>query len=257
MPGSDRSLEDVVRTREPFLRSILESPKRKRDLIDDVDASRSTVDRAIRDLADSGLIERGEDGYEATLAGRTTLCAVERYHRRLREVEGGVDVLGQVPADVSIPDRFLDGAEIRRASPEVPDDVIRRMLDSVESAAEVRSVTPVVLSGYFGRFYEAATANGTTVEMLIDRQVVERLLGSPETREQFLETLADERVERRSTDVQFPYGLWVTEAEAGVVLYSDTGVRGVIVNDAEDAIEWATTKFERLAEGAEPIEISD
>jgi predicted transcriptional regulator len=259
MSGSGRSLDDVIATREPFLRSILDTPKRKVELVDAVDTSRSTVDRAVRDLVEAGLIARRGDRYRATLAGRTALRAADRYHRRLNEVEDGIDVFRTVPAEVDIADRFLDGASVSQTSPEVPDGVMQRVFDSLEPAEKTRVVTPVVLSGHIEQFREAATAGETTTEMVLDRAVVDQLLDADtsEARTAFLTALDDERLELSRADVPLSYSLWVTPEETGIVLYSDTGVRGIVVNDTEAALEWATAQYERLAADAEPIEASE
>ncbi|MGQ4554974.1 transcriptional regulator FilR1 domain-containing protein [Halobellus sp. GM3] len=254
MPGIDRPLQDVIGTREPFLRSILDGPKQKSELREAADASRSTVDRAVRDLLECDLIERTDKGYEATLAGRTALSALDRYHRRLGEIRAGIEVFRHVPADVPIADRFLDGAEVIHASPEVPDGVMQRLFDSVEPAAAIRCIAPAVLSGHIRQFHEVATAGGATLEMVLDHPVVEQLLGASETSGPFLTALGDELVELRRADVPFSYGLWITDDEAGIVLYSDTGVRGVIVNDTEEALAWARSQYERIAHSADPIE---
>jgi len=256
MSGSGRPLDDVIATREPFLRSILDSPKRKVELVDAVDASRSTVDRAVRDLVEAGLIARRGDRYRATLAGRTALRAAERYHRRLNEVEDGIGVFRAVPAGMDIADRFLDGASVSQTSPEVPDSVMQRVFDSLEPAAEARVVAPIVLSGHIDQFREVATADGTTTEMILDRAVVDQLLDADtsEARNAFLAALDDDQLELSRADVPLSYSLWVTPEETGIVLYSDTGVRGIAVNDTEAALEWATAQYERLAADAEPIQ---
>jgi predicted transcriptional regulator len=250
MAGPDRSLEDDIATREPFLRSILEEPKRKSELGDATDASRSTVDRAIRDLVGAGLIERRGDEYRAAVAGRTVLQAVERYHRRLREVEDGIDVLRRVSADVDIADQFLDGASVSRPSPEVPDGMMQRVFDSLEPAEEVYCVTPIVLSGHIDQFREAAIAGEAPTSMVIDHAVVDQLLGASEARSEFLTAVDDDGLELYRADVSLSYSLWITHEEAGIVLYSDTGMRGIVVNDTEAALEWATAQYERFAEAA-------
>ena len=48
---------DVLLDRSDVVESLLEEPKSKRDLVEDTDVSRSTVDRATKELETAGLID--------------------------------------------------------------------------------------------------------------------------------------------------------------------------------------------------------
>lgn len=47
------------------------------------------------------------------------------------------------------------------------------------------------------------------------------------------------------------------DAEAGVVVYTDTGIRGVAVNDTEEALAWAREQYGRVVERAEVVTPQD
>jgi Mn-dependent DtxR family transcriptional regulator len=49
---------------------LAETPAEKGVLAGELDRSRSTVDRAVRDPEAAGLVERTDGGYATTLAGR-------------------------------------------------------------------------------------------------------------------------------------------------------------------------------------------
>ncbi|MDS0294456.1 helix-turn-helix transcriptional regulator [Halogeometricum luteum] len=256
MTGLGRSLEAVVTNREPILRALVRGPLNKPELTEAVDSSRSTVDRAIRELVDAGLVGRADGRYEATLAGRSALDAVEAFHDRMRGVESAAGVLSHLGPDAPIDPDFLVGADVYVATPEMPDGVVQRLFDSVEAATHLRGIAPVALSGHLNGFYEAARANDARVEMLIDAGVLDSLVATASTRETLLAQLRDDRVTILRGEIPFPFGLWLTESEAGVMIYSDTGVRGVIVNDTDDACAWAETWFERLSAEARTLTAS-
>ncbi|ELZ32801.1 hypothetical protein C474_05995 [Halogeometricum pallidum JCM 14848] len=250
MAGLGQSLEAVVTNREPMLRALVQGPLTKPELTEAVDSSRSTIDRAVRELVDAGLVRRADGRYEATLAGRSALDAVEAFHDRMRGVESAAGVLSHLGPDAPIDSDFLTGADVHVATPEMPDSVVQRLFDSVESATHLRGIAPVALSGHLRGFYEAARANDARVEMVINADVLDSLVATTSTRETLLAQLRDERVTILRGEVPFSFGLWLTETEAGVVVYSDTGVRGIIVNDTADACAWAETWFETLSTDA-------
>lgn len=91
---------------------LLDEPLYKRDLVAAVDRSRSTVDRAVRELEDAGLVARVDGGYVATVAGR---LAAEEYRAAtdsLAAVEGAMAALAPLPHDVSVSSALLSGATI-------------------------------------------------------------------------------------------------------------------------------------------------
>ena len=257
MAGSDHSLDTIVGKRQSFLESVQKNPKGKCELETDLDVSRSTVDRGIRELENAGLITSTNNTYRLTLAGRTALTAVQQYHRRLQEIDTGRNLLSTLPSDIDIADVFLDGASFAQASPEIPDRIIRHLFESIESANVFRGVSPVALAGYLDEFYTMTTVNGTIVKHVVDEDVVETLLAAPELRSGFIEQARHNRVNLLSCDVSFSYGLWIVDdTEAGVVFYSDTGVRGIIMNDSDTAIQWAHNQWESVMTDATPIDES-
>jgi Bacterial regulatory protein, arsR family. len=68
-PGTE-AVEQTIRTRRAFLAALRRGPQRKRELVAALETSRSTVDRAIGDLADAGLVTETAAGVKITLAGR-------------------------------------------------------------------------------------------------------------------------------------------------------------------------------------------
>lgn len=247
MTDAGRRVEDVALSRESLLRAAALEPRTKRELTAAVDSSRSTVDRGVRELLDAGLVARRDGRYEATIAGECALEAVESFHRRMEEVGGAVDVLNHLPADTPLDSTFLDGADVHATTPEMPDGVLQRLFDSVEEASSLRGVAPTALSGHLAGFYDAATAGGARIEMVVDDDVLDRLVAVPQTRDVLRDQLRNDRVTISRADVPFTFGLWITETEAGVVVYTDTGVRGIIVNDGDEAYSWAEDRFDEVA----------
>ncbi len=239
--------------RSSFVRALAERPRDKRGLADDLGTSRSTVDRVVRELLDAGLAERAEGRYRLTCVGRCALGAYDECLDSLGGIQSARDLLSMLPNDAPLDPAFLTGATVHTSAPDIPDSAIRELFSSVENAERVYGIAPVALVGQLRPFYETATDGGTVVEMLIADELFDRLAAAPDSREVIIEQLRHESVTLYRGEVPFRFGLWATEAEAGVVVYTDTGVGGVARNDTEAAVEWATEQFETLRERAERL----
>ncbi|WP_396612123.1 helix-turn-helix transcriptional regulator [Haloferax sp. S1W] len=249
-------LSQLLVRREAFIRALAEKARDKRALAADLDTSRSTVDRVVRELVNAGLVEQRDGDYRVTLTGRCALEVFDRYERATHGVEGARDLLAMLPPDAPLDPVFLTGARVYTSSPDIPDSVLQQMFASIENADRVSGIAPVALAGQLRPYYDAATAGGTAVEMIIDTELLDRLLRSPDSRVVIAEQLEKETVDIYRTTVPFGFGLWVTESEAGIVIYTNTGVGGIARNDNDAAVSWATDVCESLREEADRVTLS-
>ncbi|UVE50270.1 hypothetical protein KU306_15435 [Haloferax larsenii] len=250
------SLSQLLVRRETFIRALAAQPRDKRTLAADLDTSRSTVDRVVRECVNAGIVEQDGGVYELTLTGQCALEVFDRFERATRGVEDAHDLLAMLPADAPLDPVFLSGADVYTSTPELPDSVLQRLFESIENAGHLCGVAPVALAGQLRPYYEAATAGGTTVEMVIDTELFDRLLATPDSRAVIAEQLENDAVDIYRTPVPFGFGLWVTERDAGIVVYTDTGVGGIARNDHEGALAWATDLFESLRADATEVTLS-
>ncbi|MFC6726607.1 hypothetical protein ACFQE1_20005, partial [Halobium palmae] len=78
MAPPDERVRDVLAKRAPVLRTLADESARKPSLVDRLDCSRSTVDRAVADLIEIGFVSEEGGRYAATTAGRLALREQER-----------------------------------------------------------------------------------------------------------------------------------------------------------------------------------
>lgn len=67
--GTTGETIDVIVQRAQFLERLLDDPAEKRTLVEQLEVSRSTVDRALRDLEVEGLVTYADEGYALTAVG--------------------------------------------------------------------------------------------------------------------------------------------------------------------------------------------
>ena len=252
MSSEGAEVGNVLAKRYRCLRALVDGPAAKRDLVEALDLPRTTLDRAVRELTDAGLAERSDGGYRATVLGREALDAHECYLRRLDGLVAGAPLFAALPADTPLGGAFFEGATVTESAPAAPDRVLETLLDSVEETVTFRGVAPVAITGHVDAFYAAVTDEGEVPELLVDHAVLDHLIAAQGSAVR--EQVEDGNVHLRAGPVPFRFGLWlVDDSEAGVVVYTDTGVRGVAVNDTAEAVAWACERYETAYADSERV----
>lgn len=254
--GDSAEIPSVLAKRRDVLAALCDGPVRKRRLVDDLGVPRTTLDRGVRELVDAGLAERVDGGVRATAVGERALFERDRYRARLDGLTRGEPLFEALPDDTELDARFLAGASVSRPDPSLPDGVVERLFESVRTADEVYGVAPAALSGHIDTFDAEATAGGAVPEMVVTPAVLDHLV--EHRPERFAADLREGTVEFFRAPVPVEFGVWIAahddgEDEAGIVVYTDTGVGGVAVNDDPRAVDWAREQFERARSGAERV----
>lgn len=249
LEGGPAEVELLAR-RVDFLTRLADRPMDKRDLVADLGHSRSTVDRAIRELTDVGFVERRDGRYSTTLSGR---LAAERYRQFLAEERAVLDarpVLAALPPDCSLPMAVLSDASVETAEHDYW--LFERVADLLGSAGTYTAVLPHVVDARHLRRCQARADQGRlTGSLFVAQSALERLCESfPHLALALGETdgLSVDCVETP------PYGLVLAEGEAGatllVVTYDDGAAAGVCRTDSPEAVAWARERIAAVEERA-------
>lgn len=251
-PSKD-SLDAVLSERHAILRALLEHPHSKRDIEETLNCSRSTVDRAIRDLRDNELIQYEEGVWTPTLLGRCACHTRDSYHDHLRDLVDAASLLGHLPFNSPVRSSFFQGASIFEGELSAPDAIMTEFLDRVEKATTIRVLSPVILIGFAETFYDAVTAGDDYVlDMIIPDDVFEYVHATYPTLTE--EMLNDPYVHLDRTAIPFRFGLWTADTDhVGILIFTDSGIAGMLVNDTTEALTWASEQYKRIEQDAEQI----
>lgn len=246
-------LDSVLVERHLYLRALIDQPRSKCDLEEELDGSRSTLDRALRDLADADLAKYKDGVWKPTPLGRCSYKSREAYLERLENLAEAAPLFNEFSSESPVDCTFAIGANVYESDPSMPDAVMRTLLDSVEGGQNVSVATPVIVTGFAEDFYERVRhGEDYSLELLIPPDVFERTRGAfPALTDELLD---DENVSLHTASIPFSFGLWIVDsAEAGIIVFTDQGVRGILVNDTTDALNWATDQYERVKQNANPV----
>jgi predicted transcriptional regulator len=251
-PDSDR-LDSILAERHSYLRTLIDQPRPKCDLEGELDGSRSTLDRALRDLADANLAVYEDGVWKPTALGRCSYKTRQAYLNQQASLAEASPLLKELSSKGPVDCTFVIGANVYESNPSVPDAIMQTLLDSVEDGQEVSIVTPVVITGFAKEFYErVSSSENYSLDLLLPPNVLE------DTRAAFPsltdELLNDKNVNLHTASIPFNFGLWIVDStEAGMIVFTNQGVRGILVNDTPNALGWATGQYERAKQDADPI----
>lgn len=246
----------VVARRGTVLRAVDADGVPKRDLVDELSVSRSTVDRAVRELESLGFIERTDGGgYCRTLPGQLALDEYDQFASRMNGIVSSIDVLSLLPTDTPCDPSVLEDATVvvaERHSPLVP---VEHLSDLVDRANRVHAIAPAVLPQQVEVYHQNFVNGDLSARLVVTDVVVDRLVSAYGT--ELSESLETGQLTIRLSDEEVPFSLVVAETddgpEMGFLVYADSGVRGFIGNDTPEAVEWARELVDSYWEPANPF----
>ena len=238
----------VVCKRAQLLEQVHDEVRDIRDLRDAVDASRSTIYKAVRELERHRLVESVEGGYRATLFGR---LVYRKYERLMAEGETLADVepvFARLASDVSLDPAVFRGATVVTADPRAPDRPVDELEAFLRETDRVRSVPGVTRTRYFDFAMEHVTSGRLEVEILVAEEIVEYLLSNH--RDQLQSLVDDEHVTYYQIESRPRFGLVVADdpdRRVALTLYDDRQqMQAFVATDAPEAYAWASEAYDSL-----------
>lgn len=255
----DRPADELVSLlarRIEVLECLLDNEHTRPELVDELDISRSTVDRAVRELEGMGLLKFDDGAYRASLPGRLAHAEYAELRAELLTVEDAADLLAVLPTDAPLDLDVLRGADVIVATepaPHVPGSRIPEFLDGADT---VYSLSMALTNPDTGDVVADGVRNdGMTADVVFERQLFEYLHDSDMMP---VDTLQDTDGFSAWVTDDLPFGLVITEtdgvAEVCLAIYdADRTLEGIVINDSDAAVAWARTVFDSYHETADPV----
>lgn len=258
MSGGVAEQRAIVRKRIDYVELLSEQgPLAPRDLVDELDHSRSTVTRALEELREAGLVDRRDDGYSPTVAATMAAQEYRRHEATSRDILESRELLEPLPEAAAPPPLLLAEARTHLTESSAPFRPLETVSDRLRTADDVRAYLPTLVNPALLRvWHRRVTAEGIDSVGLFAEDLLTQLqgqypgvLGEMSTTDAFSAYTIDGP----------PYGLLLTTEDdtptvTMVVYNGEGGVRGVIANDSPAATEWARARFEELEATATPAD---
>ncbi|RKD97202.1 helix-turn-helix transcriptional regulator [Halopiger aswanensis] len=250
-------LRDIFSKRYRLIEALSDEPKTKPDLVNELDYSRSTINRAIDELLDVKCVEPtqpAETEFQLTMAGQAALQFHREYRAETERIQANTALLNTLPAD-TLDKAFLAEADVY-SSTRTPDIAHQPGTELLEEASRMIGTAPVVQRSYFDNFIERLTEGGFELELILETSLLEAIEQNYE--DDFAALMEFDTVDAYVIGESLPYALWLTEQDtstyAGITVYEDGGVKGTLVNDTSAAIAWARAQYSKYRETASKFE---
>jgi predicted transcriptional regulator len=233
------------------LRTLRREPRRPAELTDAVDATRTTVQRILGGFRERDWVVKQGADYHVTPTGERVYNAYEglldevdlarRYGRFAAELER---------VDAGFPAEAIGAGELTVATDQNPLAAVDRLTELLHegSGAEIRAVSPVVVQ-QFNRAAAAALDDGSAVELVIDRDVVETSVADFEPATD--RALDDERATVYVSSDPIEYGLFQCDGVACVTAYDRQNNPRCVLESTDPVVaEWVADRFDSFVDDA-------
>lgn len=246
---------NLLVNRIELLNSIDENPKDKRSIVENVDWSRSTVDRGIRELESIDFIRYREGEYKATLFGKLVTSEYNQFRQSLETLLQLRPFLRWIPdAHFEFDHHCLKDATVLGADQSNPYEPANRHADVLETSETFRALIPGIGLHQLETAWEAIQEHSQTQHVIVERKVLETLRSESHYTDLFEALCNTETVEIGVYDGTFPYFLGIYDETVHIGVEDQHGLpRALLETNAEEVMEWATDKFDTYKHEAERI----
>jgi len=231
--------------RVAVLRELAASPRRPCELRERTDSSRTAIHRALSGFEEYGWVQKRDDRYTLTAAGRHVAEQYEDLARAVTQGEQFSEFLAAFPLADDLPALF-DG-DVCVSTPIEPQAAETFFFDRLPADAErLRGFSPVLTQRMVDSF-EPTVEAGTTVELVYDEPFARHF------RERHPETV-EVAVERENVTIHvvsesIDFGLVLVDGEVFLKAYGPHGDLSACLHSTDERLlDWATDRFDRLAD---------
>ncbi len=257
--GMGEQLRSTILKRHAVLASVAESPKTKPELVAALDQSRSTIDRAITELATVDCIEphNGDRSrYRCTQTGVLSLETYQKYCADTALLQQAAPVVNSLPPSAELSRTFVAAADVY-SSAKTPDIALQPAIDRLPEATKLTGTAPVVFSDYFDVLIQWVREGDAEIELVLEADLLESIVAN--YTDEFSDFTDLSSIELYVHEEEVPYALWILDQEsapcAGVTIYENGGVKGSLVADSTPAVRWARRQYDRYRSDSRPLEL--
>lgn len=249
-PQYELSMLNVVISRYEILLQIDRGIKGKQKLVENVESSRTTVDRSIRELEDVNVLRRRGGICDFTRYGKIVFDHLREVVETCKRLESAPELMSTLPPDAPIGPIIADATEVEMA-PERAPTVLFENLDPPPRSDMLR----VGLSMLFPQDLELIQKQidqGSSLDLVVHPDLVDPL------KRNFTNILSHLATNSSSLYVmdEFPaFGLIIFDsAEVRLSVYREGGgLLGVLRNDRPEAVGNSISIFERYRQESDAI----
>lgn len=241
--------------RVAVLEMTVDEPRSRRDIIDEVDASRVTITRILREFEERDWIDYSQREFKATPLGEW----VYEEFSNLLEVMGTIShlrcPLQWLPTEIVTFDiRHLRDAEITLLDGSDSTAIVRQMVDFQQSGDQIRGITSESAPEAVENQWELTVKEDKKVELVITPGILQMIQSHPQSARRFQEMLATENAQYYVYD-DIPISVAIVNDTVKINLTDEEGVlKGDLKTQNDKIREWAVDLFRTYRNKASKVE---
>ena len=240
---------NIIEKRSDVLTQLSEEALYPRDLVEELELSRSTITRALGRLEELDLVEKQNGKYAATRFGELSARRFQNYRTEIKTLVSTKPLVQAFPEADSPPIELIEGADIVLRSehgafkpPEVVEETMR------ENKGDTIAYFPTIINPNLPRvWYRNAVDIGNEMAIVLNEETYNRL--KTEYNDE-LSTIAARSASSLYVGDGPAFGLICVDADDGftvlIVIYSEGGIEGTIVNRSLELHKWVKGLFDRI-----------
>jgi predicted transcriptional regulator len=249
---------DLVAKRVEYLEAMLDASYRKTEIEDELDAPRSTVDRAVRNLETHGLVKRVDGEYTTTRTGEIAFERYEEYVDFSDTVCRAKDLLNEIDDDIELPHALFRDAHVNVPEPDFPEAPVLNPNEMVADSPYLHGLAPVVLSYFPDSISDMLNQGDQEFEIVLTQEVLKTVRSEfPSDFE--LATDFPDQLDLHVSEEELPFALWLIEDDGiehlGITVYNEIGAVGSIVSADQEAVAWGREFYRSYRENAKRLEL--
>lgn len=248
--------QEIVAQRAQYLEAMVDESYRKTELTDVLDTPRSTVDRAVRQLEEEGLVKRVDSEFTTTLTGELAFERYAKYAEFSQNLFQAKEILNTIEEDVDFPAEFMQDTTVALAQAHMPEQGVLDVRGLVKESPYLHGLAPVALSAFTEWIQEMLMDGGHSFEIIASDEVFETLqTAMPGDFEMFQDH--SEQFELFTSGEEMPYALWFVEPDGvehvGITVYNGTGAVGSVVSSHPAAVEWGREQYNEFKSNSDQV----
>jgi len=246
----------LLTKREPILRAVDADGVGKRELVEQLRVSRSTIDRGIRELENAGLLARSPEGYRRTLLGELVLSQYDQFASRTDSLLAAKQLLAELSPAYGLDPVVFEEATIVTPSKHDPPQPISAFCSLLAEARWTQTVCPAVFPQLLDQWVSLCAAEQARADIVLSAPAVSTLVGSHTAS---LETLvAEATIALHQVETDPVCGLVVAENDAtttgGLLVLDDRGgARAFVQTDTDAGISWLRGRIDDHLRQSTPL----
>lgn len=231
--------------RSSLFRCLVEEPQRRSLLVTQVDASRSTVYRALEKLQSQGLVASSGSGYHPTPYGKLLFHALEELRQYAGTIHGSDPFLRALPEEIPVAYELVAAGELVESSRAEPRAPLTSLCEFIDEATRLKAAANVVYPENAEAYYRNVTDGSTECTLILPDDLARQI--HTEYRDEFQTVIQSPTATLLTTSEPLPFTLLISEApdrRVCVALHDECGtVQAVVLNGSTAVYEWAIGVF--------------